>query len=77
MNFPPRYVEFDGQRPLLQGNVAHLVDAHGNIFPAPYSTLPVSELKSAKSWTKPLPKPGESNRKSGVIPENHVYDCPQ
>lgn len=37
-----RYVDFD-QRPLMQGNVAHLVDAQGNIFPAPYATLPMRE----------------------------------
>lgn len=28
-----RYVDFD-QRPLMQGNVAHLIDAQGNMYPA-------------------------------------------
>ena len=37
-----RYVEFDATgRPVKQGNVTHVVDAQGNMFPAPYASLSV------------------------------------
>ena len=37
-----RYVEFDAAgRPVKQGNMAHVMDAQGNVFPAPYASLSV------------------------------------
>lgn len=55
-----QYVEFDATgRPMTQGNITHLVDAAGNVFPAPYSTIPIAPGApppgKPRNWTRPLP----------------------
>ena len=55
-----QYVEFDATgRPITQANITHLVDAAGNLFPAPYSTIPIAPGAPApgpaRNWTRPLP----------------------
>lgn len=56
-----QYVEFDATgRPMTQGNITHLVDAAGNLFPAPYSTIPIAPGTAPapgqpRNWTRPLP----------------------
>lgn len=55
-----RYIEFDASgRPVKSGNIPHIVDAHGNMFPAPYASLSVPPHGTPAAAVRTLPVEGE------------------
>jgi hypothetical protein len=79
-HFPttPRYTDFEkvSGKPLI-------LTEQGNVFPTPYSTLPMGEMNArsdgGKPWDRPLPMPSGSGSTSSGGKKEHfnIYDNPQ